>query len=117
MREGSVLLDPTRGMTPTSAARQRERFKKMIAESEERIRVLKQRREEFCNAIDDKIEKEFTYIQESELVIRSIDEAFGGDYLDIAEAIIHHSDCESERQVMDADESKNEIILYGTPIY
>lgn len=117
MREGSVLLDPTRGMTPTSAARQRERFKKMIAESEERIRALKQRREALCNVIDDKIEKELTYIQESELVIRSIDEAFGGDYLDIAEAIIHHSDCESERQVRDMDEPKNEIILYGAPIY
>lgn len=108
MREGSYFLDYARGMTPGCAQRTKEKFKRLIQDSYDRIDALKKRREEVTNTIDDKIEKERTYIQEAELVIRTIDEGFDREY----ENLMADQDVESK----DVDEH-HEIILYGAPMY
>lgn len=117
MREGSIWLDPTINMSPGSAARAREKFKRLIDESRDRIDILRKRREEFNNNIDYKIEREETYIQEAELVLRMIEESYGEDYVeadDESEALFENQD----KQVSDdGNDEHHEIVLYGCPMY
>lgn len=110
MREGSYFLDYSRGMTPGCAQRTKEKFKRLIQDSYDRIDALKKHRETILNTIDDKIEKEQTYIQEAELVIRTIDESFDREY----ETLMADSDKTDEQEVKDIDEH-HELILYGSP--
>lgn len=117
MREGSIWLDPTINMSPGSATRAREKFKRLIEESRDRIDILRKRREEFNNNIDYKIEREETYIQEAELVLRMIEESYGEDYVeeeDRSETIWETQD----KQVSDdGNDEHHEIVLYGCPMY
>ena len=118
MREGSIWLDPTINMSPGSAARAREKFKRLIDESRDRIDILRKRREEFNNNIDYKIEREETYIQEAKLVLRMIEESYGEDYVeeedDASEILWENQDKEVSD---DGNDEHHEIVLYGCPMY
>lgn len=109
MREGSYFLDYARGMSPGCASRTKARFERLIKEGYDRIDALKKRREELTAAIDDKIEKEQTYIQEAELVIRTINEGYDREF----EVLMANQDND---HINDVDEH-HEIILYGTPLF
>jgi hypothetical protein len=121
MREGSIYLDPTRKMTPASAARTIERFKKMIEESQLRISDLEARKETVCRNLDEKIERELTYIQEAELVIRTLNEDFGEDLMEMHDAVLHHDvDGDNSHAViseLDRPDGCREIVLYGSPMF
>ena len=121
MREGSIYLDPTRKMTPASAARTIERFKKMIEESQLRISDLETRKETMCRNLDEKIERELTYIQEAELVIRTLNEDFGEDLMEMHDAVLHHdvdgSSAHAVTSEIDCPDGRQEIILYGSPMF
>ena len=138
-REGSSLLDPTRGLTPGGACRARERFKKQIAESEARIRELKRKKEQICNNLNDLISKEETNIQEAYLVLRMIEDAWGEDQdkepdpedvlwakQDAIEVSLHETppgeirsteDVQVIKKVVESGDGKHEIVLYGMPYY
>lgn len=121
IREGSIYLDPTRKMTPASAARTIERFKKMIEESQLRISDLEARKEAICKNLDDKIERELTYIQEAELVIRTLNEDFGEDLMEMHDAVLHHdvdgANSHSVISELDRPDGCREIVLYGSPMF
>lgn len=117
-REGGSFFDPTKNLTPAGARRARERFTNQIKTSEERIRELKRKREEIISRLDEKIEREQTYIQEAHLVLQMIEDSFGEDYdgYDVdPDSEIIESDGRSVKVIK--DNGDYEIILYGTPIY
>lgn len=119
-REGGYLLDPTKGLTPGGAARAREKFKKQVKESEERIRRLKQKREQVCANLDELIAREETYIQEAYLVLHMIEDSFGEDQdeLETGDPLpFRDDDIAIVKKVVEDPDGKYEITLYGAPYY
>lgn len=112
-REGSWLLDPTKGLTPGGAKRARERFTNMIEDSKRRIRELEAKKQQTIEHFDERIQREEVYIQEASLVLRMIEDQWGEDCTG------YDPDPDSKEahdiEVLTKAADQYEITLYGTP--